>query len=326
MKDVRIKFHQNIDLLPSYSSILIAVSGGQDSLCLAHLLKTFQPKYHWQLAVAHCDHQWRSDSTENAHHVAKFAQDLDLPFYCRTALNPPRSEATAREWRYQMLIEMAEEAGASIITTGHTLTDRAETILFNFLRGAGLEGMQSLTWERPLRQGIKLVRPLLGISRSETLAYCNFYQLPIWEDSTNTDSKYKRNRLRHEVFPYLQQHFNPQLEITLVHTAEILADDVQFWQSYIDNLWQKHQLSSHLPKIDRTVLQSYGRSVQRRIVRKFLQLYIPEQLGFDHIEKVVKLIHSPNRSQCDPLPGKAIVVVEHPWLCLQFATISKKSN
>ncbi|MCS6959406.1 MAG: tRNA lysidine(34) synthetase TilS [Pseudanabaenaceae cyanobacterium SKYGB_i_bin29] len=305
---------------------MIAVSGGQDSLCLAHLLQTLQSKHHWQLAIAHCDHRWRSDSSDNARHVAKVAEILGLPFYCRTAADPPASEEKARQWRYQMLTEIAAEIGASIITTGHTLTDRAETVLFNFLRGAGLEGMQSLTWERPLSEHIKLVRPLLGISRAQTLAYCHFYQLPIWVDSTNSDNRYKRNRLRNEVFPYLKQHFNPQLEATLVHTAEIVTEDVKFWQAYIDSLWQKHQLDAHLPQIDRTVLQSYPRSVQRRMIRKFLQIYIPQQLEFDHIEKVVKLIDSPNRSQCDPLPGKAIVVVEHPWLHLQFAKISPEVN
>lgn len=319
MNPLGVKFKQNIDLIPRGAKILVGVSGGQDSLCLIHLLKTFQPKYAWHLNIGHCNHQWRADSLANANYVKTIAEEWQIPFYLRTATNAINSEAEAREWRYQMLLEMALEAEASIIATGHTLTDRAETIFLNLLRGAGLEGMQSLGWQMPYREGIKLVRPLLGINRSETLAYCQSWGLTIWEDSTNGNNKYKRNRLRNEVFPYLQKYFNPQLEQALVQTAEIIKEDVNFWHDYIETIWRERHLDANLPNLDRNILKSYPRSIQRRLIRKFLQIYIPHQLGFDHIEKVVKLISSPNRSRCDPLPGKTFVLVDHPWL--RFDTI-----
>jgi len=320
LNGIRIKFHQTISLLPSHSHILVAVSGGQDSLCLAHLLNTFRSKYHWQLTIGHCNHQWRSDSLDNANYVQSLAEGWELPFCLRTAPSPPPSEAKAREWRYQMLLEMALEVGANIITTGHTLTDRAETIFLNLIRGTGLEGLQSLPWRRFYTAGVELVRPLLGIQRSETLAYCEFYGLKIWEDTTNRQNKYRRNRLRNRVFPYLKKYFNPQLEENLIQTAEIVGDDVSFWHDYIETIWHQHNFNATLPNLDRNVLRAYPRAVQRRLIRKFLQIYIPQQLGFDHIEKVVKLITSPNHSQCDPLPGKTYVLVDHPWL--RFDTIS----
>ena len=81
MNAVRIKFSQSINLLPDYTKILVAVSGGQDSLCLAHLLKTFQPQHHWQLTIGHCNHQWRVDSTANADYVASLAAEWGIFFY-----------------------------------------------------------------------------------------------------------------------------------------------------------------------------------------------------------------------------------------------------
>lgn len=201
------KIHRTIrsrHLFERNQRLLVAVSGGQDSLCLIKLLLDLQSKWGWDLGIAHCDHCWRSDSEANAHHVENLARSWDIPFYLETANKPINSEAAARDWRYQALSAIAQANNYQYIVTGHTASDRAETLLYNLIRGTGADGLQALTWQRPLTTGIMLVRPLLEITRSQTEQFCQEFKLPIWEDSTNQDLQYARNRIRQELLPYLQ--------------------------------------------------------------------------------------------------------------------------
>jgi tRNA(Ile)-lysidine synthase len=121
-------------ILPVGAKISIAVSGGQDSLCLGQLMRDLQSRWHWQLAVAHCDHGWTQD-IGIAERVAQVAARWLLPFHCETTANLPETEAAAREWRYQALERIAQTTGSTYLVTAHTQTDRAETLLYNLVRG-----------------------------------------------------------------------------------------------------------------------------------------------------------------------------------------------
>ncbi|MEN9566353.1 MAG: hypothetical protein RLZZ69_1549 [Cyanobacteriota bacterium] len=181
------KLHKTLigrSLLPQRAKILLAVSGGQDSLCLGKLLLDLRSKWHWQLAIAHCDHQWSTD-VGIAERVSQVAQSWELPFYLQVANNLPETEAAARKWRYQALLKIAQTHKFEYIVTGHTKSDRAETLLYNLIRGAGADGLAALTWQRSLTPTISLLRPLLEVYRRETLAFCTQFSLPIWFDAVN---------------------------------------------------------------------------------------------------------------------------------------------
>lgn len=304
-------------LLPKNQSILIAVSGGQDSLCLSKLLIDLQSKWQWKLAICHCDHRWRKDSEANANHVRNLAQNWQLPFYLQVTDQELKSEAAAREWRYQALINIAQTHNYSYIVTGHTASDRAETLLYNLTRGSGADGLQSLTWQRYLTQKIQLIRPLLEITRPETAQFCADFQLPIWSDSTNEELKYKRNRIRLELIPYLKQNFNPQVEKALAQTAELLQAEVEFLENTAQEIRQKATLNSPIPQINRSVLNSTPLAIQRRVMRQFLQENLGFAPSFEQIEKITALIKAPNRSCTDPFPGGAIAQVENDWIYLR---------
>ncbi|MEG4608876.1 tRNA lysidine(34) synthetase TilS, partial [Microcoleus sp. F6_B6] len=137
-------------ILPSNQRLLVAVSGGQDSLCLIKLLLDLQPKWGWNLAIVHCDHRWRSDSEASANHVEQLAKNWGISYYLETASDIPKTEAAARQWRYQALTEIAIAHNYPYIVTGHTASDRAETLLYNLIRGSGADGLSALTWTRPL--------------------------------------------------------------------------------------------------------------------------------------------------------------------------------
>lgn len=308
-------------LLPKQDALLVAVSGGQDSICLLRLLLDLQPKWDWSLAVAHCNHRWRSDADANAEFVRQLAQIWQLPYYTATADQAVTGEAAARQWRYQVLTDMAIEQGYRVVVTGHTASDRAETLLYNLMRGSGADGLQALVWQRQLSSTVQLVRPLLETSRAETAAFCQQASLPIWEDTTNQDLRYARNRIRQDLIPYLQTHFNPQVEQALAQTAELLRADVDYLESESEALWQQafrgeNSESRGAVCLNRAVLSAAPLALQRRVVRRFLKLVLPTAPTFEHIEKLVALLSAPNRSQTDPFPGGALAQVIGEWICL----------
>lgn len=315
--------------------LLVAVSGGQDSLCLIKLLLDLQSKWGWYVGIAHCDHRWRSDSQANAKHVENLAKTWDTAFYVETATQLINSEASARNWRYQALSAIAKANNYQYIVTGHTASDRAETLIYNLIRGTGADGLQALTWQRPLTADMMLVRPLLEVTRAETEQFCQDFQLPIWEDSTNQDLKYARNRIRQELLPYLKENFNPKVESALAQTAELLQAEVEYLEQVAQKLreeamevkWTERSRSPRgdgqtILRLNRRVLQKAPLALQRRVMRQVLQQILPDAPSFEHIEKLIALITASNRSQTDPFPGGAIGLVEGDWICLQIQGIA----
>lgn len=313
------RLHQtlkNQQLLPKNSKILIAVSGGKDSLCLAKLILDLQPKWHWEMAIAHCDHCWEAD-IGLAHHVAKIAENWGISFHLKTAhINIPETEAAARKWRYQVLIEIAENHHFNYIITAHTMSDRSETFLYNLVRGAGSDGLSALDWQRNLTENIKLIRPLLNFSRQETLQFCQEFNLPIWEDIYNTKKKYARNRIRLDLIPYLQENFNPKVETKLANTAELLKADVEYLEEQANQILPTI-ISENKQAINRIKLRQYHIALQRRILRQFLKENLKKHPNFEQIEAVRKLIDAPNKSRTSTLTGNIIIEVEDSLIMIK---------
>ena len=297
-------------LLPPKAKVLIAVSGGQDSLCLGKLLLDLRSKWGWQLAIAHCDHQWATD-VGIAQRVSQVAQSWELPLYLKTAGDLKETEAAARTWRYQALIEIAQTHEFAYIVTGHTKSDRAETLLYNLVRGAGADGLAALTWQRSLTPEISLVRPILELYRRETLEFCQQFDLPIWFDAVNQSDRYARNRIRGELIPYLQDRFNPQVENSLAQTAEILRADVEYLEIIAQKLLQSVVVENCLNRSD---LRQAPLAIQRRAIRQFLPTIMSRQPNFEQIEAVVSLITAPNKSRTSTLPGGAIAEAAGEWI------------
>jgi tRNA(Ile)-lysidine synthase len=320
-------------LLHPNQSLLVAVSGGQDSLCLIQLLRDLRSRWGWHLAIAHCNHLWREDADANAHYVARLAKSWHLPCHLVTAAKRLTSEASAREWRYEALQQIAQAHGYPTLVTGHTASDRAETLLYNLMRGSGADGLQSLGWQRLLAPDLQLVRPLLSVTRAETAKFCQDWQLQVWQDSTNQDLQYARNRIRCELLPYMQTHFNPQVEQTLAQTTELLAAEVNYLENMAERLYQQviwqggfqfreaagqpwHVPDANPLGFNRVLLRLEPLALQRRVLRRFLQAGLPCAPQFEHIEKLVGLLDAPNRSHTDPFPGQAIAQVMGDWVWL----------
>jgi tRNA(Ile)-lysidine synthase len=193
-------------------------------MALLALLRQLQPQHGWRLQLWHGNHQWRPEATAQAEELAAWAASEGLPLqlehWQRPAGEPPR-EASARAWRYGRLTALAQRLGCRRVVTGHTASDRAETVLLNLARGSHRQGLASLRRQRPLAGEVMLTRPLLAFSREDTAALCRELGLPVWIDSSNADPRYSRNRLRLEVLPVLHA-LHPGADQRIARLAEEL--------------------------------------------------------------------------------------------------------
>lgn len=298
---------QQRNLLPDRDRILIAVSGGQDSLCLLKVLFDLAPRHQWELFVLHCNHRWSDRETEGAKFVQSLVREqFQLPCEVATAEVVTPDENRSRQWRYGELARWAEHWGCQRVVTGHTRSDRAETFLYNLMRGTGVQGLTSLDWSRPLDETrsptVRLVRPLLEVSREETGQFCTKHQLPVWNDDFNGDLNHPRNRMRHEVIPYLKQYFNPQVDLALHRTSLTLHAESEYLQQQTDRLWTQ-VYAPEPPRLQVAPLCPAHIALQRRIVRRYLQHVLPYAPTFEVIESVRSLLHAPQRSRTSTLRG-----------------------
>ena len=204
--------------------VLVWVSGGPDSLCLLETLVRIRRLFRIRLAVFHMDHGLRPGSGGDAAYVRRRAGAHGVPCHVASPWTaPPRGgsvERWAREERRAAAARIANEIDASRSALGHTMDDRAETVLLALLRGWGLDGLAGI---EPVADGI--VRPLLDVRRDETVAACRSLGLRPRHDPSNTDTSYLRNAIRHEVLPTLTSATGRDVVPTLARTADLLRAD-----------------------------------------------------------------------------------------------------
>jgi len=216
------------ELFPRGASVLVACSGGPDSVALAAALARCATALGVRVALGHVDHALRSESARDAEQVREVARRLELPFHLRRLEKLDVSElgleGAAREARYPALADLAGRAGAGRVATGHTRRDQAETVLLRLVRGGGPGAIAGIRRSRSLGGTLLLVRPLLEVPREATEEYCRERNLPVLQDPHNADPRRARTRLR-ELMPQLAAALNPRLEEALAGAARIAAQE-----------------------------------------------------------------------------------------------------
>jgi tRNA(Ile)-lysidine synthase len=214
-------------MLKPGDNVIVGVSGGPDSVALLYVLYQLRKNYNITLQVAHLNHGLRGkEALRDVHFVKNLAHELELPCEVETCDVPSykknyslSSQEAARIVRYQFLEEVKKRKGASKIALGHNANDQAETLMMWLLRGSGVKGLGGMP---PVRNGV-IIRPLIETTRKEIVAFLHKKNIPFVADSSNRKNDYLRNRIRHEIFPRLEEHYNPQIVKKLVNTANILS-------------------------------------------------------------------------------------------------------
>lgn len=279
--------------------VVVGVSGGADSLCVLDVLI----RSAYQVIVAHFNHKLRPDADADADTIQRLADQRQLQFFlgeeqvdARAERENESIEEAARYERYRFLFKCAAEVGAQAVVVGHTADDQVETVLMHLLRGAGMSGLSGMT-KRALPNAwsdqIPLVRPLLGFWRSQVLAYCREHGLNPLIDASNQDLTFYRNRLRHELIPYLES-YNPAVRKILWRTAEILRGELEFIDQSIQAAWEDCLVAQGADYIalDSQHCIEYPLSIQRNVIRRGIAHLRPglRDISFDAVEKGVKAI------------------------------------
>lgn len=231
---------------------VVAVSGGSDSVGLLRLLHASARRLGLELTIAHLNHGVRGDEARaDAEFVAELARSLDLPFE-EGSWKPERAahfETDARRARYAWLTAVASVRGASVVAVGHTSDDQAETILHRILRGTGPRGLAGMPARRRLNDAAWLVRPLLGVGRSDVQSYLKSIGQPYRLDASNVDVSRTRARIRHDLLPKLAQEYNPAIAAALVRLGRLTGACYRALHEHVNRLEAAATISRSIEEV-----------------------------------------------------------------------------
>lgn len=319
-------------------TLVIGVSGGPDSLALLHLLvkgKLHRPN---RIIVGHLNHRLRPSAADEADFVARICEQWGLKYEMgvvdvaglakRDSLT---LEEAARVARYRFLGRVALEAGGRHVVVGHTADDQAETVLMHFIRGAGLAGLRGMAPDSALHRfsGIRLLRPLLNVSRGEILAYCRAHGLKPVYDPSNEDLTFFRNRLRHELLPLLQQ-YNPQIRERLLRTAEVVRADVAFLDAKTDEALASliTRQGDDFIRMDLERWRELPLSLRRRTLRHAVWRLRKSlrDVSYAPLEQARRVAESGSVGAKSGLPGNLVLEVEYDALQLHGAEADRPAK
>jgi tRNA(Ile)-lysidine synthase len=286
-------------LIAQGDRILVGVSGGADSVCLALVLKELG----FSIGIAHVNHGLRSaESDGDESFTAAFAQHVGVPYFSRRVLLMAGNiEAAGRDARRDFFAEVAAQQGFTRIALAHTRNDRVETFLLNLLRGSGPDGLVSMG-----AVSGRIIRPLIEVRREAVEAYLQDRRQTWRSDASNLDAAFARNYLRHEVIPHLAKEFNSNLIETLSRTVEILEGEDAWIRALTDAWINKHGTNEDEDfVIPVEVLESQPPAMTRRIVRAALRKAGSnlQNVSFEHVEAIRQLMNQGKSGKWVEIPG-----------------------
>ncbi|NNG00498.1 MAG: tRNA lysidine(34) synthetase TilS [Desulfobacteraceae bacterium] len=302
------------DMLSPDDRILIGVSGGMDSVSLLHALLALSPAYGRVIGVYHLNHGLRGkESQRDADFVARLTDPLPVRFHLdESDVKSYRQHAglsleeAARRIRYQQMEITAETYGYTKIATAHHADDNAELMLMNLIRGSGSLGLSGIP---PVRNGM-IVRPLIKLRRAEIAKFIHAANLPFVSDSSNTDLRFSRNKIRHKLLPFLRDEFNPNISATLNRVSGIIGLEEKWIEETISPVFSNLVLRQHKNIIDLDLKELINAhpAVRRRVIRRAIKAVKGDlrRITLAHIDDVIHLAETATSEKRIHLPDRIL--------------------
>lgn len=288
------------------TTFIVGFSGGWDSMCLLDIMNKLSKEYGFLLVAAHLNHNWRGKESElEKERCLAFCEENDITFISDTlAENTKATELVAREMRYDFFKRCAEEFEADAILTAHTKSDNAETILYRIIKGTGLNGLEGIREVRDL-DGFKVIRPILNFSRRDIEEYCIKNELYPNNDSSNSNTKYARNNIRHNIMPAIKI-INPNIENSLITLADIATGNNKVISELMENIEKQITIG------DKWLTQNFlilNAAIKQHFVYKLL---VKNELepSFAKIQELINFIAESQKSKT----GKTLSITNDLWL------------
>lgn len=273
-------------LFEKESKIIVAVSGGPDSVCLLDILCRLRKKYQFTLVVAHVNYGLRGKESDMDE---KFVRELAKKHQLEIHVLRPKISGSAnlenrlRDIRYDFFEQLQQKSGFDTIAVAHNANDQVETFFMRLLRGAGLSGLSAMKFKTN-----RIIRPLLSVWRKEIMEYLQEHNLHYRVDKTNLAPVFLRNKIRHKLIPYVEKHFNPNISRTVFDASVAVAEDYSFLQSLTREYLQEN------PELSVKSLLKLHPSLIRMVILEKISQTRPhlKEIESSHVEEILKAIRS----------------------------------
>lgn len=325
---------EKFNMINPGDKIIVGVSGGPDSVTLLHILWRLKEELNISLITAHLNHGLRGkDAILDEEFVLEFSAKLGIPVKSEKVNvhdfakeNNLSLEEAGRRLRYDFFKRVAEIESANKVALGHNLDDNAETVLMRIIRGTGVDGLGGMPIVRDLTEKIKIIRPLMEVTREEIIKHLKISKLAARVDKTNLTRTYLRNKIRLDLLPFIEKKFNGNIKRNLVNLAEIMSSENDFFLNTLSDIFTG--IIQEIPSAENKIvlykdkLINLHPAIKRRIIRKCMQSLIPEwrQANFEHIEEIITALNK----QCNldfELPGGIKVLFRYNSIIITSATV-----
>lgn len=312
-------------------NVVIGVSGGADSVALFLTLDSLKEKLGLKLFVVHVNHGLRKEAFEEAEYVKSLCEEREIPFFLYekdvasvSAELGIGTEEAGRKVRYEAFREVLSNVGGGKIAVAHNSNDRAETMLFNLVRGTGLTGLISIPCERG-----EIIRPLLCVERKEIEGFLNDIKVKFYTDSSNLTDDYTRNRIRNNIIPRLCDEVNSEAVAHMANTAGQLAQLGEFLEKFVDKAYSETVFKSErcLVEFDKKAFLSEDPYIQKLLVKKAIDELVPgnRDITSTHIESVIGLLSKEGTKSVN-LPYEIEAVSTYESLSLSTQKVSYEGH
>ncbi len=291
-----LKTIEKYNMINNGEKIVVAVSGGPDSICLLNILNNIKDKLNIKIVVAHVNHSLREEANEETEYVKNFCKKLNIECYIKkvdiieiSKKNKVGTEEAGRKERYDFFDEVFSKTKSDRIATAHNLNDNAETVLMNIIRGSGLSGIKGIEEVRDY----KYIRPLIEISRKEIEEYCKENKLDPKYDKSNKENIYTRNKIRNILIPLLEKEFNPNIVKSISKLSELAKLDNEYFNNIIKSEYNRIKLEENNNEIILNLKEfnKLNNVIKSRLIIYTITRIFGSSQGIEkiHIDDIIKL-------------------------------------